>query len=323
MKKIAMVLVFLFVLFSQSVTYVPAQSFTIDVWVEEGCGAEYHVGDMLTVHWQVSHDCTIIIVEEEPDGTRRKLTTHGIMATAGHGSRGWTLKDYGYGRREIQASGTSEYGSDSDECEFYVVEENGGSQDADGDGVPDGHDNCYNPGCYIVDSRGCPEDSDSDGVDDCDDDCPYDDGPSSNDGCPIPPSDNDGDGVNDDQDYCYNPGCHIVDSQGCPLDSDSDGVYDCDDSCPSEYGERSNNGCPFPPVTTTPSTSPTPPQPSSDFSFLFILLPIIAVLAIGVPLLMRKEQEKRTVLRNITRPYDDDTKVYDDDTRKYDDTRVR
>ena len=320
MKTIAMVLVFLFVLFSQSVAYVPAQSFTIDVWIEGGCGAEYHVGDMLSVHWQVSHDCTIIIVEEEPDGTRRKLTTHGIMATAGHGSRGWTLKDYGYGRREIQASATSEYGSDSDECEFYVVEDE--PPDEDGDGVPDDHDDCYNPGCYIVDSRGCPLDSDSDGVDNCDDDCPYDDGPSSNDGCPIPSSDNDGDGVNDDQDYCYNPGCHIVDSQGCPLDSDSDGVYDCDDSCPSEYGERSNNGCP-PSVTTTPSTSPTPPQPSSDFSFLFILLPMIAILAIVVPLLMRKEQGRRTVLRDVTQTYDDDTRVYDDSTRKYDDTRVR
>jgi OOP family OmpA-OmpF porin len=35
-----------------------------------------------------------------------------------------------------------------------------------------------------------------------------------------------------------------VDAQGCPKDSDNDGLNDCDDECPSEYGERRNDGCP-------------------------------------------------------------------------------
>jgi hypothetical protein len=304
-------LVLVFILSSQSITQVPAQSFTLEIWIEEGCGAEFHVGDMLKVHWEVSHDCTIIFVEQEPDGTRRKLTTHGIISSAGHGSRGWTLKDYGYGRREIQAQATSEYGSDTDECEFYVVEDNGPSQDTDtdGDGVTDDEDSCYNPGCSIVDSRGCPEDSDSDGTDDCDDDCPYVEGDSSNDGCPIPPGDKDSDGVTDDEDYCYNPGCTIVDSRGCPEDSDSDGIYDCDDDCPYDKGDSSNDGCP-PPVTNGPPTiPPTPPTPS-DSLFLFILLPVGAILAIGVVLLMKREQGVKTVPSDKTREYDDDTRIY-------------
>lgn len=59
-----------------------------------------------------------------------------------------------------------------------------------------------------------------------------------------PPSDTDGDGIPDDEDACYNPGCKIVDSQGCPKDSDGDGVNDCDDECPNEAGEKTNKGCP-------------------------------------------------------------------------------
>ena len=37
--------------------------------------------------------------------------------------------------------------------------------------------------------------------------------------------DTDGDNIPDDEDTCYNPGCSIVDSQGCPWDS----------TCSSEY----------------------------------------------------------------------------------------
>ena len=54
----------------------------------------------------------------------------------------------------------------------------------------------------------------------------------------------DSDGVKDDDDACFNPDCNIVDTQGCPKDTDGDGLDDCKDDCPSEYGERQNQGCP-------------------------------------------------------------------------------
>lgn len=116
--------------------------------------------------------------------------------------------------------------------------------DLDGDGVPNNQDGCYNPECDLVDSRGCPKDSDKDGVSECDDQCPTEAGLPAMNGCPAVDQDNDG--VIDNQDGCYNPDCHIVDSRGCPRDSDSDGQNDCEDDCPSEYGDRLHNGCPGP-----------------------------------------------------------------------------
>jgi hypothetical protein len=318
MRRImVVVLVFLFILSSQSITQVPAQTFTLDIWLEEGCGAEFHVGDMLKVHWEVSHDCTIIFYEEEPDGMKRKLTTHGIQSGEGHGSRGWTLKDYGYGRRVIHAQATSEYGSDSDSCEFYVVEEE--PPDADADGVPDSQDNCYNPGCSIVDSRGCPEDSDGDGINDCEDDCPYEEGVSSNDGCPVS-SDSDNDGITDDKDDCYNPGCSIVDSRGCPEDSDGDGINDCEDDCPYDYGEKSNNGCPVTssPTPTVPPSSTTPS--SSVFPAALIILQVIGIGAVIVLFMVRRQRKS---IPSQTRTYDDSTRIYDDKTQDYDETQKK
>jgi hypothetical protein len=68
------------------------------------------------------------------------------------------------------------------------------------------------------------------------------------DGCPELSSyalpDRDRDGIPDNRDKCYNPGCGIVDSDGCPKDSDGDGVTDCEDACPNEQGEESLEGCP-------------------------------------------------------------------------------
>lgn len=57
-------------------------------------------------------------------------------------------------------------------------------------------------------------------------------------------TDSDNDGISDSVDSCYNPGCTIIDSQGCPRDSDGDGLSDCYDDCPHEKGERANRGCP-------------------------------------------------------------------------------
>ena len=136
-----------------------------------------------------------------------------------------------------------------DECPYEKgVASNKGCQpvsgDKDNDGITDDRDGCHNPGCSIVDSSGCPKDSDGDGVIDCDDDCKYDEGPASNDGCPQVSGDRDNDGLPDDIDSCYNPGCTIVDSQGCPKDYDSDGINDCEDQCTYDKGPASNNGCP-------------------------------------------------------------------------------
>jgi len=68
------------------------------------------------------------------------------------------------------------------------------------------------------------------------------------DGCPElsvhESGDRDKDGITDDRDNCYNPGCTIVDSSGCPYDTDGDGINDCDDRCKYSKGPLSNNGCP-------------------------------------------------------------------------------
>lgn len=80
------------------------------------------MGDMLTVNWEASHACQITFWELEPDGKRRKLNTQPVISSGGRGSKGWTLKDYGYGRRAIIAEATSLWGADSDECEYYVLE---------------------------------------------------------------------------------------------------------------------------------------------------------------------------------------------------------
>ena len=61
---------------------------------------------------------------------------------------------------------------------------------------------------------------------------------------PQPPPDTDHDGVPDVDDDCFNPGCTLVDENGCPKDSDGDGLADCYDDCPGEAGEKTNKGCP-------------------------------------------------------------------------------
>jgi hypothetical protein len=61
---------------------------------------------------------------------------------------------------------------------------------------------------------------------------------------PEPEKDTDQDGIPDSADECHNPGCTLVNPSGCPKDSDGDGLQDCYDDCPSEYGEKTNKGCP-------------------------------------------------------------------------------
>ena len=159
--------------------------------------------------------------------------------------------------------------------------------DRDGDGVSNSSDQCYNPGCTLVDSQGCPKDSDGDGVRDCDDDCPSEYGTADN-GCPSGDGDSDGDGVPDSQDNCDNPGCTLVDSQGCPKDSDGDGVVDCDDDCPSEYSTTSD-GCPSSPV-------------SFSNTYMIAILGaviIIVVVIIVIFVVMQKKGKKTEVKREV------------------------
>ena len=61
---------------------------------------------------------------------------------------------------------------------------------------------------------------------------------------PEPERDTDQDGIPDSVDECHNPGCTIINPQGCPKDSDGDGLQDCYDACPYEPGEKTNEGCP-------------------------------------------------------------------------------
>ena len=62
----------------------------------------------------------------------------------------------------------------------------------------------------------------------------------------LPPEkkDDDQDGIPNDRDGCYNPGCEVIDSQGCPIDSDNDGLTDCEDECPTRKGTPDRKGCP-------------------------------------------------------------------------------
>jgi Tol biopolymer transport system component len=127
----------------------------------------------------------------------------------------------------------------------------GPADDCDGDGVPNGDDNCVltpNPG---------QEDADGDGFGDVCDNCPNtpnpsqadSDGDGSGDACD---NDGDNDGINDDVDNCplvYNPGQTDTDGDligdacdNCPAvanegqeDLDGDGVGDACDNCQYDY----------------------------------------------------------------------------------------
>jgi outer membrane protein OmpA-like peptidoglycan-associated protein len=113
-------------------------------------------------------------------------------------------------------------------------------KDGDGDGVLDDVDQCKDtPAGDKVDEKGCslPKDADGDGVLDNVDQCldtPAGDKVDAK-GCSLP-KDGDGDGVLDDADQCKDtPAGDKVDAKGCslPKDADGDGVNDDKDRCPN------------------------------------------------------------------------------------------
>jgi OmpA-OmpF porin, OOP family len=107
--------------------------------------------------------------------------------------------------------------------------------DADGDGIPDGDDQCPNERedlDGIQDEDGCPEiDADRDNIPDDVDRCPLqpetENGYKDDDGCPDSIEDSDGDGIPDGEDKCPTLAGKMTrpDVRGCP-DADGDGVPD-------------------------------------------------------------------------------------------------
>lgn len=130
-------------------------------------------------------------------------------------------------------------------------------RDSDGDGLPDGNDNCptesgprSNGGCpFVVVIPPTNPDTDDDGLPDSDDACPTVAGPRENQGCPqtAPPNNpppTNPDPTNPDPDNSR------------PVDRDGDGVPDNDDRCPDEAGIVDNGGCPMPETPFNPPLLP-------------------------------------------------------------------
>jgi hypothetical protein len=125
--------------------------------------------------------------------------------------------------------------------------------DVDGDGVPNGCDECPNDRNKIAAGAcgcGVPEtDTDGDGAPNCVDGCPNDPNkiaPGAC-GCGVPETDTDGDGAPNCVDGCPNDpnklapgacGCGVPDT-----DSDGDGTPNCHDGCPNDPNKVAHGAC--------------------------------------------------------------------------------
>lgn len=134
-----------------------------------------------------------------------------------------------------------------------------GTNDVDGDGLPDARDRCPTERedfDNFEDDDGCPEDdNDRDGLADLRDKCPSEpetqNGYKDDDGCPDELPDRDKDGIVDPEDKCPELGGEVVrtlgPSYGCP-DRDKDGIADNVDKCPADPedtdGFQDDDGCP-------------------------------------------------------------------------------
>ena len=122
--------------------------------------------------------------------------------------------------------------------EQKIKTENNPLNDFDGDGIPNGVDECPQiPGLWKY--SGC-NDKDEDGLYDSIDACPNLYGEKSNQGCPVNLLDSDLDGLVDEIDQCpFLKG--LPQHHGCP-DTDEDGVSDKEDQCPFLKGNTTNQG---------------------------------------------------------------------------------
>ncbi|MEO8702312.1 MAG: thrombospondin type 3 repeat-containing protein [Kofleriaceae bacterium] len=159
-------------------------------------------------------------------------------------------------------------------------------RDSDGDGIPNGRDNCVlvpEDKDGFQDDDGCPDDdNDNDRRPDATDKCPDQaedlDGFDDDDGCPE--ADNDKDGILDAADKCPDDpedGKAPSPKDGCPAnkrDSDSDGINDELDKCPQVEedmdGFEDGDGCPEPDndndgVPDTTDTCPLCPEDKDGF----------------------------------------------------------
>lgn len=102
------------------VTSAPAQKFSLEIWVDKGCGGEYYLDEPLIVHWKAAHPCEItfwILIDEE----RKELTKNPIDVGAGESYREWPLTaEYGYGEKSVYAEAVSSFGWDSAVCTFFI-----------------------------------------------------------------------------------------------------------------------------------------------------------------------------------------------------------
>jgi hypothetical protein len=102
------------------VTSTPAQKFSLEIWVDKGCGGEYYLDEPLIVHWKAAHPCEItfwILIDEE----RKELTKNPIDVGAGESYREWPLlEEYGYGEKSVYAEAVSSFGWDSAVCTFFI-----------------------------------------------------------------------------------------------------------------------------------------------------------------------------------------------------------
>ncbi len=180
------------------------------------------------VEEEYQYDVDAVDADEE-DNLQFELTAFpdGMIIDEETGEITWTPQENQEGAHAVAVRVTDNFGGE-DTQEFNIRVQ--GVPDSDGDGVPDGIDNCFfvpNPG---------QEDADGDGIGDACDEI-------------VPPIDSDGDGVLDGVDNCPavpNPGQENEDNDefgdACEPDTDADGVIDDIDNCPAVPNEDQADG---------------------------------------------------------------------------------